>query len=107
VQTLDAPVSAGTYVGEYQVYYGNRCITSIPLYTLHDVRKIPMSVVPGNEPEDPGFDPGALTTAMSVLGIIFAVILVLFGGLFLVRWIRSVQGKNRMQKRRAGRRRSR
>lgn len=107
VQTLTAPVSTGTYVGEYQVYYGNRCIASIPLYTLHDVRKIPVSQVPGNEPEEPGFDPGALSTAMTVLGIIFGVMLLLFGGLFLVRWIRSVQGRNRKQKRRAGRRRSR
>ena len=62
---------------------------------------------PVEEPEEPGFDPGALTTALAVLGVIFAVILVLFGGLYLVRWLRSVQGRTRKQKRRSERRRSR
>lgn len=105
--TLSAPVSAGTYVGEYQVYYGNRCIANIPIYTLHDVQMIATTAASVTEPEDPGFDPGALTTAMTVLSIIFAVILLLFGGLFLVRWFRTAQAKGRKQKRRAGRRRSR
>lgn len=107
VQTLTAPVTAGTYVGEYQVYYGSRCIASVPLYTKHDVRKTQIHTTPDVDSEIPAFDPGALTTALTVLGVILVVILVFFGGLFLVRWFRSVQGQNRKLKRRAGRRRSR
>lgn len=106
-QTLTAPVSEGTYVGEYQVYYGSRCIASVALYTKHDVPTVPVSVLPGDDQQEPDFDPGALTTALAVLGVIFAVIILLFGGLFLIRWFRSVQGKNRKLKRRADRRRSR
>lgn len=105
-QNLTAPVEEGTYVGQYQVYYGQRCIASVSLITGHSVRSAPVPTTPAAEPEDPGFDPGALTTALAVLGIIFAVILVLFGGLFLLRWFRSFRGQSRKQKRRSERRRS-
>ena len=107
VQNLSAPVEEGTLVGEYQVYYGSMCIAQVPLYTIHSVKAAPVSQTPGDTQEEPAIDPGALTTALAVLGVIFAVILVFFGGLFLVRWFRGVQGKNRKQKRRADRRRSR
>ena len=106
VQNLTAPVEEGTPVGQYQVYYGQRCIASVSLVTRHSVRPAPVAAAPAEEPEEPGFDPGALTTALAVLGVIFAVILVLLGGLFLVRWFRSVRGKSRKQKRRIERRRS-
>ena len=105
-QNLTAPVEEGTYVGQYQVYYGQRCIASISLITGHSVRSAPVPTAPAAEPENPGFDPGALTTALAVLGVVFAVILVLFGGLFLVRWFRSFRGQSRKQKRRSERRRS-
>ena len=106
VQTLTAPVEKGTYVGEYRVYYGDRCIANVPLYTKHHVNAVVAPSEPGNTEEEPGFDPGALTTALMVLGLIFAVILALLGGLFLTRWLRGMQGKNRKQKRRFDRRRS-
>ena len=107
VQTLTAPVQAGTYVGDYLVYYENRCIASVPLHTRHDVKTAPIPSTPGDQQGDTGFDPGALTTALLVLGVIFAVILVLLGGMFLLRWLRSMRGRNRKQKRRVDRRRSR
>lgn len=106
VQNLSAPVEEGTLVGEYQVYYGSMCIAQVPLYTNHSVKAAPVSQVPGDNQEEPAIDPGALTTALAVLGVIFAVILVFFGGLFLVRWFHRMQGNNRKQKRRADRRRS-
>ena len=106
VQSLTAPVEAGTYVGEYEVYYGQRCIASVSLYTKHSVRTVPEPTVPVKQPEEPAFDPGAVTTALAVLGGIFAVILLLIAGVFFLRWFRSFQGKSRKQKRRMERRRS-
>ena len=106
VQSLTAPVEAGMYVGEYEVYYGQRCIASISLYTKHSVRSLPAPTAPAEVPEEPGFDPGALTTALVVLGAIFAVILVLVGSVFVLRWFRGMQGRSRKQKRRSERRRS-
>ena len=106
VQNLTAPVEAGTYVGEYLVYFGQRCIASVPLYTKHSVRVAAVPTVPNAPAEEPAFDPGALTTALAVLGIIFAVVLILFGGLYLVRWLRGMRGRSRQQKRRTDRRRS-
>ena len=61
---------------------------------------------PGTVDPDPGLDPGALTTALVVLGVIFAIIIVAFVGLYLVRLFRVMRGKNRKLKRRAERRRS-
>lgn len=106
VQSLTAPVEEGAYVGQYQVYYGQRCIASVSLVTKHAVKAAPVATAPADEPEEPGFDPGALTTALAVLGGIFAVILAVFGGLYLVRWFRGMQGRSRKQKRRSERRRS-
>lgn len=107
VTSLSAPVKAGTKVANAQFWYGSICIGETSLYTKIDV---PMST---NLPVDPGqaepgeFDSGALTTALIVLGVIFACILVIFGGLFLVRTVRIAMRNARIKKRRKERRRSR
>lgn len=104
--TLQAPVKAGTKVANVQYWYGSICIGESSLYTLIDV---PLSTRAAADPgtQDPGgFDAGAITTALIVLGVIFAVILVLFGGLFLVRTVRIAMRNARSKKRRQERRRS-
>lgn len=104
--TLTAPVKAGTKVADVEFWYGSVCIGETELYTLIDV---PLSTKtaadPGTQDGD-GFDAGALTTALVVLGVIFAVILLLFGGLFLVRTVRIAMRNARSKKRRQERRRS-
>lgn len=107
-ENLTAPVQAGDYVGEYQIYYGSLCVASVSLYAQNGSAVSAAAAQQIQQPEeDPGFDAGALSTAFMVLGIIFAVILVGFGGLFLVRKLRSAMGKKRREKRREDRRRSR
>lgn len=104
---LNAPLKAGTKVANAQFWYGSICVGETSLYTKNDV---PMST---KLPADPGepvpgeFDAGALTTALLVLGAIFACILVIFGGLFLVRTVRIAMRNSRIKKRRKERRRSR
>lgn len=105
--TLTAPVEAGTYVGVYQVFYGSLCIAQADLYTMNSARVSESAAQQILDPEEPGFDAGALSTAFMVLGVIFAIILVLGGGLLLVRRVRSAMGRNRNRQRRQDRRRSR
>lgn len=104
--SLTAPVKAGTKVANVQFWYGSICIGESSLFTKIDV---PLSTkvtnVPGGQ-DEAGFDAGAITTALIVLGVIFAVILVLFGGLFLVRTVRIAMRSARSKKRRQERRRS-
>ena len=102
---LTAPVKAGTKVANVQAWYGSICIAESELYTLIDV---PVSSAAAAVPDvqDDGFDAGAITTALIVLGVIFAVILALFGGLFLVRTVRIAIRNARSKKRRQERRRS-
>ena len=107
VTTLTAPVKAGTKVANAQFWYGSICIGETSLYTKNDVpvsTKLPADT---GEPAPGGFDSGALTTALLVLGVIFACILVIFGGLFLVRTVRIAMRNARVKKRRQERRRSR
>lgn len=104
--TLTAPLKAGTKVANVQFWYGSICIGESSLFTKIDV---PLSKKVTNDPgadSDGGFDAGAITTALIVLGIIFAVILVLFGGLFMVRTVRIAMRNARSKKRRQERRRS-
>lgn len=103
--TLTAPLKAGTKVADVQIWYGSICIAETELFTLIDVPvSASVTVEPNAQPG--GFDAGAITTALAVLGIIFAVILVLFGGLFLVRTVRIYMRRARSKKRRKSRRRS-
>lgn len=108
VTDLSAPLEAGTYVGDYQVYYGSMCIAHAPVYTTHAVRPVSVTQEP-QQPQDetPLLDPGTLTTALIVLGVIFLVILLVIGIRFLLLWFRMFQGNNRRQQRRSQRRRSR
>ncbi len=104
--TLTAPVKAGTKVANVQFWYGSICIGESSLFTKIDV---PLSAKVSNDPgtqNEGGFDAGAITTALMVLGVIFALILVLFGGLFLVRTVRIAMRNARSKKRRQERRRS-
>lgn len=104
--TLTAPVKAGTKVADVQFWYGSICIGESSLFTKIDVpQSTKVTTDPGEQNED-GFDAGALSTALMVLGGIFAVILVLFGGLFLVRTVRIAIRNGRIKKRRQERRRS-
>jgi len=104
--TLSAPVKAGTKVANVQFWYGSICIGESSLFTKIDVPvSTKVTADPGNQ-NDGGFDSGAITTAFIVLGVIFAVILVLFGGLFLVRTVRIAMRNSRSKKRRQERRRS-
>lgn len=104
--TLSAPLKAGTKVANAQFWYGSICIGETELYSLIDV-PVSASVLAQPDPVEPGgFDAGALSTALMVLGIIFAVILILFGGLFLVRTLRIAMHNARSKKRRQERRRS-
>lgn len=110
IQTVDAvlnaPVSEGQLVAYYQVWYGSICIAYAPLYAKNSVEVSESSIQQNVNVDDPGFDAGALSTALMVLGVIFAVILILFGGSFLIRTIRTSMRKNRIRKRRQARRRS-
>lgn len=104
--TLNAPVKAGTKVADVEFWYGSICIGESSLFTKIDV---PVSTRPVDNPgttDDGGFDSGAITTAFIVLGVIFAVILLVFGGLFLVRTVRIAMRNARSKKRRQERRRS-
>lgn len=104
--TLTAPVKAGTKVANVQFWYGSICIGESSLFTKIDVPlSTKVTAVPGGQ-DDGGFDAGAITTALIVLGVIFAVILVLFGGLFLIRTVRIAMRNARSKKRRQERRRS-
>ncbi len=108
-EIMEAPVAAGTLVGECQVFYDGICIASVALYTKNEAGLAPtqpQSPDQSQNPQDPGFDPSSLMTAFTVLGVIFAVILVLGGGLLLVRRMQNHAGKKRVQKRRQERRRS-
>lgn len=104
---LTAPMKAGTKVANVQFWYGSICVGETSLYTKIDV---PMS---SKLPVDPGqpipgeFDAGGLTTALIVLGVIFACILVIFGGLFLFRTVRIAMRNARSQKRHKERRKER
>ena len=104
--TLTAPVKAGTKVANVQYWYGSVCIGETSLYTKIDVPLSTRVTSDSGTVDDGGFDAGAITTALLVLGIIFAVILVLFGGLFLVRTVRIAMRNARSKKRRQERRRS-
>lgn len=106
VGALTAPVKAGTKVADVEFWYGSICIGETELYTLIDVPVSTKVIQQTGAQQDDGFDAGALTTALIVLGIIFAVILVLFGGLFLVRTVRIAMRNARSKKRRQERRRS-
>ena len=106
VGTLTAPVKADTKVANVQYWYGSICIGETSLYTKIDVPLSTRVTVDPGAADDGGFDAGAVTTALLVLGIIFAVILVLFGGLFLVRTVRIAMRNARSKKRRQERRRS-
>ena len=103
---LNAPVQAGTKVADAQFWYGNICIAETELFALVDVQVSQKSQSQTVENLPGGFDAGALSTALMVLGIIFAVILLLFGGLFLVRTVRIALRNARSKKRRQERRRS-
>jgi D-alanyl-D-alanine carboxypeptidase len=104
--SLQAPIKAGTKIANAQFWYGSICIGETQLYAMIDV---PVASGVQNQPEpgeEDGFDAGALSTAFMVLGVIFALILVLFGGLFLVRTLRIAMRNARSKKRRQERRRS-
>ena len=104
--TLNAPLKAGVKVADVEFWYGSVCIGESSLFTKIDV---PVSTGTGTDTgsqDDGGFDSGALTTAFLVLGVIFAVILLVFGGLFLVRTVRIAMRNARSKKRRQERRRS-
>lgn len=103
---INAPVTEGQLVGYYQVWYGSICIAHTPLYAMNSVAVSELSVQSGGALDDSGFDAGALSTALMVLGVIFAVILILFGGLFLIRTVRASMRRSRIRKRRQERRRS-
>ena len=105
--TLTAPVKAGTKVADAQFWYGSICVGETSLYTMLDVPLSTKLPATSGEPEPGAFDAGALTTALMVLGVIFACILVIFGGLFLVRTVRIAMRNARSKKRRQERRRSR
>lgn len=105
-KALQAPMTAGTRIADVQAWYGSICVGESTLYAMHDVPVSTVKISPNNQQEPGGFDAGALSTALMVLGAIFAVILVLFGGLFLVRTIRIRMRNARIKKRRQDRRRS-
>lgn len=106
-QNLTAPVAAGTHIGNCQVYYNGLCVANVPLYTKNDSALVRAEPQEPETPIEQGFDAGAISTAFIVLGVIFAVILVLGGGVILVRKLREVMGRSRNKKRRSERRRSR
>lgn len=105
--TVSAPVNAGGKMAVYQAWYGSICIAQVNLYALNSASLVQQTVVQQTPvTDDQGFDAGSLYTAFMVLGVIFAVILVLGGGLFLVRNFNIFMRKNRSRKRRQDRRRS-
>lgn len=106
--TINAPVKAGVKVADVQFWYGTICIGETSLYAKIDVPMSTKVTVDTPIQQEPGeFDAGALTTALIVLGVIFACILLIFGGLFLIRTVRIAMRNARSKKRRQERRRSR
>lgn len=104
--SLNAPVKAGTKVANVQFWYDNICIAETELFTMIDVPVSASASASTDVVDEGGFDAGALSTALMVLGVIFAVILLIFGGLFLVRTVRVAMRSARIKKRRQERRRS-
>lgn len=99
---LSAPVKAGQKLAVLQVWYGNVCIAQSDLLAYND------TAVSIPEQEQQGvFNTAGLVQALAVLGIIFAVILLLFGIMFVIRMTRGAMLRNRSKRRRQGRRRSR
>jgi hypothetical protein len=100
--SLSAPVKAGQKLAVLQVWYGNVCIAQSDLLACNDVAiSIP-------EKEQQGtFNTDGLLQALAVLGIIFAVILLAFGILFVIRMTRGAMFRSRSKRRRQDRRRSR
>ncbi len=107
LDTVTAPVEAGVKYGVCQIWYGSICLTQVNLYSINASRVVENAPPPTAPPEDPGFDAGAVSTALMVLGILFLCILVMGGGLFLVRYSQIFMRNSRSKKRRKERRRSR
>ena len=100
--SLTAPVKAGQKLAILQVWYGNVCIAQADLLACNDV-----SISIAEDEQQGGFNTSGLIQALAVLGIIFAVILLLFGIMFVIRLTRGAMMRNRSKRRRQGRRRSR
>lgn len=100
--SLTAPVKAGQKLAILQVWYGNVCIAQADLLACNDV-----AVSIAEDEQQGGFNTSGLIQALAVLGIIFAVILLLFGIMFVIRLTRGAMMRNRSKRRRQGRRRSR
>lgn len=102
---LTAPVESGQKITALQVWYGNICVARTDLLAKNSAAvKI---LGDQNEPNSDGFDAGALSTALMVLGAIFIIVLVLGGGLFIIRSVRGRMKRSKKRKRRQNRRRSR
>ena len=100
--SLTAPVKEGQKLAVLQVWYGNVCIAQSDLLASNSVAvSIPESEQQG------GFNTSGLIQALAVLGVIFAVILLLFGVMFVIRMTRGAMLRNRSKRRRQDRRRSR
>jgi len=100
--SLTAPVKAGQKLAVLQVWYGNVCIAQADLLACNDVA----ISIPEDEKQG-GFNTDGLVQALVVLGIIFAVILLLFGIMFVIRLTRGAMMRSRSKRRRQDRRRSR
>lgn len=105
---LTAPVALGQTVAVAQAWYGEICLAEVELVALHDVDANPLPTEADPEDNDIlGIDAGAITTALAVLGGIFACILLIFGGLFIMRVVRGAMRKAKIRSRRQDRKRNR
>ncbi len=95
---IKAPVEKGQIVGSVTLWNGNVCIGSTELYA--------MSAVGTGSPTVENDDNSPITAGKVIL-IILAVVVLAFGGVVCVRWIRTIRVVKQKRRRRRSHRRSR
>lgn len=104
--TLTAPVTAGQRIGTVQVWYGGVCVAQSDMVAMNSSRLQTETQQSGTSGTRKDSD-GSMLSFLKVLGIIFAVMAVLFGLFYVYNLIRRAIVRSRRKKRRRSRRRSR
>ena len=95
---LKAPIQKGQIVGTVTLWNGNICIGSTELYAMSDV----VSDAPKID-----YQQKKTATAGQIILIICSVIIAIFGGVLVVRWVRTIRVVKQKRRRRRSHRRSR
>lgn len=100
--SLTAPVRAGEYVTDVQVWYGNVCVAQSPIITKNSsaVNIIEDQSVMIEENHE------GLLIALRVIGILITAALVIAAIVYVIRWMRAASRRAQHRRRRRSRRRS-